>query len=124
MKDLSHLEMLRQSSLTRYQQKCLFEKIGIILKKAIDARSPKNRPPGKAGLKAEKGYYRLLYLEGEFHQQVEAREMADPDGQPYNWHHEIEMLRQLADIPELQAEILMEVKSALNEIITPLAGQP
>jgi hypothetical protein len=64
------LEKLRQTTLTGEQQQRLFKKIGIILKDAIEDRSPKKRPGGRAGLKAEKGYYRLLYLEGDFNEKT------------------------------------------------------
>lgn len=119
MNDHNHLDILRQTELTRDQKQRLLEKIGVIFKNAINARSPKNRPPGKAGLRAEKGYYRLLYLEDNFRQNVNAREKAQPDDQPENAEPVVGMLRQLADIPELRSEILTALEAALEEIITP-----
>lgn len=94
--------------------------IAAILKEAINARSPKKRPPGKAGLRAEKGYYRLLYLEGGFHEKVGAHEKRSPGDPPDDWDHMIDMMHHLSDIPELQSEILRRVESALDEILTRL----
>ena len=116
MNDHTHLEKLRQTALTREQQKRLLGMIEAIFKNAIDVRSPKKRPPGKAGLRAEKGYYRLLYLEGEFHEKINTHEKADPDAPPYNWGHTVDMLRQLTDIPELQSEFRAGLESALDKI--------
>jgi len=116
LNDHTRLEKLRQAALTREQQQLLFGMIDAILKRAIDARSPKKRPPGKAGLRAEKGYYRLLYLEGDFHEKVNTHEKADPKAPPHNWDHMIDMLQQLTDIPELRSEILTGIEFALDEI--------
>lgn len=123
MNDHTHLEKLRQVALTREQQKRLLGMTQAIFTRAIDARSPKKRPPGKAGLRAEKGYYRLLYLEGNLHQKVNTHENPDPDATTCSWEHLVAVLRQLTDIPELQSEILAGVESALDEILAhPPAG--
>ena len=116
MNDHTRLEKLRQAALTGEQQQRLFGMIDAILKRAIDARSPKKRPPGKAGLRAEKGYYRLLYLKGDLHEKVNTHEKADPKAPPHNWDHMIDMLRQLTDIPELRSEILTGIEFELDEI--------
>ncbi len=119
MNDHNTLEALRQVALTPEQQARLFGMIAATFKTAIDARSPKNRPPGKAGLRAEKGYYRLLYLEGSLHVNVNTDQPADPDALAHNWEPMIDILRQLADIPELRSEILAGVQTALDEIAGP-----
>lgn len=123
LNDHTRLEKLRRAELTREQQERLLGGIDAIFYSAIDIRSPKNRPPGKAGLRAEKSYYRLLYLEGDFHEKVNARAKMDPDAPPNNWEHMIDILRQLTDIPELRSEILAGIESALEEIMVhPRAG--
>ncbi|WP_319407199.1 hypothetical protein [uncultured Desulfosarcina sp.] len=109
-------EKLQQAALTPEQQTRLFELIAATFKNAIDVRAPKNRPPGKAGLRAEKGYYRLLYLEGNLHDKVNTRDKSNPDAPSYNWDPLIDIMRQLKDIPELRSEILAGVKSALDQI--------
>ena len=119
MNDHPTLEKLRQAALTPEQQTRLFGMIAATFKTAIDARSPKNRPPGKAGLRAEKGYYRLLYLEGSLHEKVNTHQPADPDSLAYDWDAMIDIMRQLADIPELRSEILAGVETALDEITDP-----
>jgi hypothetical protein len=106
--------------LTAEQQLHLFTRIGRVFKNAIDARAPKQRPPGKAGLRAEKGYYRLLYLEDDYQQKVDRRKTATADESPYDWQHLTEVLRQLTDIPELQSEIIAGIESALDEIMAKL----
>jgi hypothetical protein len=111
------LEKLRQAALTPEQHAHLFGKIAATFKTAIDARAPKNRPPGKAGLRAEKGYYRLLYLEEHFHDKVNHHEKTDPETLSYDWEAMIEIIRQLTDIPELRAEILAGVETALNDVL-------
>lgn len=116
LNDHTCFEKLRRAALTHAQQQRLFSMIEAIFKRAIHARSPKNRPPGKAGLRAEKGYYRLLYLEGELHTKVDYRDQTDRDAPAYDWDHMIVILGRLADIPDLQAEILQRVESALDEM--------
>ena len=116
MNDHPTLEKLRQVALTPEQQTHLFGMIAATFKTAIDARSPKNRPPGKAGLRAEKGYYRLLYLEASLHENVNTHQPADPLALAYNWGSMIDIMRQLADIPELRSEILAGVQTALDKI--------
>ena len=119
MNDHPTFEKLRQVVLTPEQHAHLFGMIATTFKIAIDARSPKNRPPGKAGLRAEKGYYRLLYLEGSFHDKVNHHEKADPDTLSYDWEAMVDIMRQLTDIPELRSEILAGVETALNDVVGP-----
>ncbi len=119
MNSHTRLENIGPAGLTRQQQKRLFAMVDTVFKDAIDARSPKKRPPGKAGLRAEKGYYRLLYLGSEFHQRVNTYDPVDPDGPAYNWIHMVDLLRQLADMPDLRSEILEGVESAWREISGP-----
>ena len=107
------LETLWQTTLAQGHRQPLLETIAAIFKSAIEARAPKMRPPGKAGLRAEKGYYRLLYLEADLHQKVKTRETTDPQAAPLNWDQMDDMLRQLADLPELRSEIMSEIEAAL-----------
>jgi hypothetical protein len=116
------IEKLQQLALTPERHARFFDLIATIFKMAIDARSPKNRPPGKAGLRAEKGYYRLLYLEASLHEKVNTRENAEPDALPYNWDSMIDILRQLTDIPDLRLEIMAGIEGALDEVIGPPQG--
>jgi len=109
------IEKLRQAALPPEQQERLLRLIAVTFKGAIDDRSPKNRPPGKAGLRAEKGYYRLLYLEGVLHDHVRSHEEAEPDAPLYYWDTVLDLVRQLADIPELRSEILSGIETALDE---------
>ena len=88
-----------------------------IFKGAIEARSPNHRPPGKAGLRAEKGYYRLLYLEGELHDTLICCNKASSEAPYYDWDRLALIYQQLTDIPELRSEILAELESALDEVI-------
>lgn len=116
-------EKLRRTALPLEQHARLFGLIAATFHNAIDTRSPKNRPPGKAGLRAEKGYYRLLYLEGELHDKVDTHAKANPDSPYYNWGAMMDILQQLRDIPELRSEILAGIEIALDEIlISPRAG--
>lgn len=119
MNDHPTIEELRQVALLPEQQTRLFGMIAATFKTAIDARSPKKRPPGKAGLRAEKGYYRLLYLEASLHENVNTHQPADPVALDYNWGSMIDILQQLADIPELRSEILAGVQTAQDEIADP-----
>ena len=97
------------------QQPHLLEKVRAVFEQAIEARAPRNRPPGKAGLRAEKGYYRLLYLESEFNTQARA-----PDGYeqrpPMPWEKMAAILKQLKDIPELQEEISTGIATAMEAV--------
>lgn len=122
MNDYFPLEKLRQAALTDEQQRRLYAMIEAVFNSAIEARSPRQRPPGKAGLKAEKGYYRLLYLEADFQAKVNSHAAADPDPPAYDWSHMTQIIRQLKDIPELQSEILAGIESALNRIASPSPG--
>jgi len=96
------------------RQHQLLEGIQTVLKGAIEARSPQNRPPGKAGLRAEKGYYRLLYLEDVFSTRAFGRENAGRQALPVSWEQMEEVLSQLKDIPELQEEIRTGIASAMD----------
>ena len=107
---------LLHAALSVDQQSRIFGLIAATFQKAINARSPKMRPPGKAGLRAEKGYYRLLYVEGDFHEKVNSRDNLDPDTSIYKWDFMATILHQLTDIPELHAEILSGIETALDEI--------
>lgn len=110
------LEKLWQTTLARGQQCKLFDMIDTIFKSAINARAPKMRPPGKAGLRAEKSYYRLLYLEGDFHDKICSLETTDPAAAYLNWGQMHDILHQLTDIPELLSEIMAGIESALQEL--------
>lgn len=96
------------------RQSQLLAGIQAALEDAIEARTPRNRPPGKAGLRAEKGYYRLLYLEDVFSNQTVNREDADRQTIPFSWEKMEEILNQLKDIPELQEEIRAGIASAMD----------
>ena len=122
MNNHTPLEKLQQAALTPEQQTRLFGMIANTFKNAIDLRAPKNRPAGKAGLRAEKGYYRLLYLEGDFHTKVSLGEKTDSNVPIYDWDPMAELLRQLVDLPELQAEILAGIEAALAEVISQTPG--
>jgi hypothetical protein len=115
--DMHLAEKLEQASLSLMHAKQLAVLITAVFKRAIDARAPKNRPPGKAGLRAEKGYYRLLYLEGDFQARVSSQGSAPPETPAYNWDIIPVILRQLKDIPELQSEIMEGIEAALIEVI-------
>lgn len=116
MNDRAWLEKLHRNAPTEDRQQQLFERIQAVFKKAIEARSPKRRPPGKAGLKAEKGYYRLLYLEDEFQKKVGADNSGFPDGRHHGWDQMSGIVRQLGDLPDLQSEIMAGIESALDEM--------
>jgi len=117
--DMQIFEKLAQAKLSSTQQNQLFNLILAVFEQAIDVRSPKRRPPGKAGLRSEKGYYRLLYLEGDFQEKVRDRD-DDPAQTPaYDWGVIAVLLKQLKDIPELQSEIMEGIEAALLEITTP-----
>jgi hypothetical protein len=117
--DQPKFENLQQLGLTHEQQSHLFGLIAAAFEIAIDARSPKNRPPGKAGLRAEKGYYRLLYLEDVLHERVITREDANPDVPAYHWDALIDLVRQLTDMPELRSEMVARIERALDEMVDP-----
>jgi hypothetical protein len=104
------------AAMTAEQRERLFGRIGQVFKDAIDARAPGKRPPGKAGLRAEKGYYRLLYLEDDFRRKADRHETAAADEPPCDWRYMNDILRQLTDIPELRSEIMAGVESALDEL--------
>ena len=111
------LERLEQAELSPAEQDRLFALIVAVFKQAIDVRSPKNRPPGKAGLRAEKGYYRLLYLENDFQEKVNNQGEPDPGAIAYDWDFIPVILRQLKDIPELRQEIRQGIEDALTEVM-------
>ena len=123
MNDEGLVDKLEQAALSPAQQARLFSLIVALFERAIDARSPKNRPPGKAGLKAEKGYYRLLYLENDFQAKVKHQDSA-PDGETrYNWDFTAVVLRQLADIPELRQEIIAGIEAAISTVTDGEGGE-
>lgn len=119
MNDQPKFEKLQQLALTPEQEVHLFGLIAATFKIAIDARSPNNRPPGKAGLRAEKGYYRLLYLEGVLHEKVNPYEDTNPDVPAYRWEFMIDMMRQLTDMPELRSEMIARIERALDKMVSP-----
>ena len=98
------------------RQRQLLEGIQAVLEGAIETRSPQNRPPGKAGLRAEKGYYRLLYLEDAFSTRAFGRNNADRQAGPVSWEQMEEILDQMTDIPELQEEIRAGIASAMAAV--------
>ncbi|BBO83717.1 hypothetical protein DSCO28_42830 [Desulfosarcina ovata subsp. sediminis] len=114
----SELKRLYQADLNPDQQERLFESMAKTFARAIENRAPKNRPPGKAGLKAEKGYYRLLYLEGELLDKVRPAEGMSP-ASTYHWDHLESIVGQMKDLPELQTEILAALESALDAVLHP-----
>ena len=116
MTDLFPLEKLLKTAPSRKQQKRLYALIEANFKSAIQSRSPRQRPPGKAGLRAEKGYYRLLYLEEEFRARVNRHDSADSESPTYHWNDMTEIMHQLEDLPELRSEILDGVESALDQM--------
>lgn len=122
MNDIHLLEELEQAELTRQQQHQLFNLVLDVFKRAVDARSPKHRPPGKAGLRAEKGYYRMLYLEGDFQEKVKHQGNAHPEETVFDWDFLPVILRQLKDLPELQEEITAGIEAALLAVTTPGDG--
>ena len=115
MNEDTHLEKLWQAAMASDQRR-LLDMIETLFQNAIDTRSPKKRPPGKAGLRAEKAYYRLLYLEGAFYDTVAPRERAGMDPSPLSWQQMLGIISQLKDIPELRLEILAGIESALQRI--------
>jgi hypothetical protein len=122
VKDMHLLERLEQAALSPPQERRLYTLIAAVFKQAIDSRSPKNRPPGKAGLRAEKGYYRLLYLEGDFQEKVNSQGR-DQSGAAADDRDFIPViLRRLKDIPELQSEIMAGIEAALQEVTDRAAG--
>ena len=116
MDDLAIFETLNRTDMPYELQTRVFTAIADIFTRAIDAHSPTRRPPGKAGLRAEKGYYRLLYLEGEYRQHV-APDPRDGDTEPHNWHRLTPILNQLQDLPELKQQLIADIESTLNTIL-------
>jgi hypothetical protein len=115
--DIDLLENLEQAQLPPAEQDRLFTLVLAVFKQAIDVRSPKKRPPGKAGLRAEKGYYRLLYLENDFQEKVNNQAAPDPEAIADDWDFIPVILRKLQDIPELQQEIREGIEDALTKVI-------
>jgi hypothetical protein len=113
LNDYTYLESLWQTAMAG-DRKHMLDMIATIFHNAIDARSPKRRPPGKAGLRAEKGYYRLLYLESILQDQIVHRETTRKTPMPSSWQQMREILDQLKDIPELRLEIIEGIESALR----------
>lgn len=116
MNDRYPLQKKWPAAMTAEQRERLFSRIGQVFKNAIDARAPGKRPPGKAGLRAEKSYYRLLYLEDDFRRKAERGEPAAADEPLSEWRYMNDILLQLTDIPDLQSEIMAGVESALDEL--------
>ena len=115
MNDHPLLEKLRQADLNHLQRQRLSGIVAEALNQAIAARTPQKRPPGRAGLRAEKGYYRLLYLEDRFKHTA----AIDEDGsqaEHARWVPLAETIGQMKDLPELQTEILSAVDAALEAI--------
>lgn len=117
MNDIDLLESIEQAGLPPATQDRLFTLILAVFKQAIDTRSPKNRPPGKAGLRAEKGYYRLLYLENDFQEKIRNQGEPHPEAIAYDWDFLPVILRKLKDIPELRQEIRQGIEDALTDVI-------
>lgn len=115
MSTMDLLARLERNAVPPELQRRLFDAIGDLFAMAIDRRTPANRPPGKAGLRAEKGYYRLLYLEGEYRQQV-APDPQRPENPPYEWHHLTAILDQLRDLPELQTQLTSDIESVADTL--------
>jgi hypothetical protein len=116
------LETIDPADLPRDRQQRLYTDIAAILDKAIDERSPRHRPPGKAGLRAEKGYYRLLYLKGEFENTRNRTAPVDSNGPVADWAHLTVLVRQLKDIPELQAQVKAGIDAAVEALLTGAPG--
>jgi hypothetical protein len=110
------LEKQWRAMLTSGKHQRLVDMVEAIFKNAIHSRSPKMRPSGKAGLRAEKSYYRLLYLEGDFQEKCNTGEWSDPEAGSLSWDRMLTILGQLTDIPELRLEIMSQIESALQEM--------
>ena len=117
MNDTALLEKMEQAKLDERQQARLYKRIKDLFSDAIDARSPKKRPPGKAGFRSEKGYFRLLYLEGEFQDKIPSHFAGIVDGHDYDWYRISEILGQLKDLPEVQSELSAGIEVALREVM-------
>ncbi len=111
---ISVVETLAHAALDERQQSWLFKRIKDLFSDAIDARSPKNRPPGKAGLRSEKGYFRLLYLEGEFQDAILSH--GNDGSRTYDWQRISEIFGQLKDLPEVRSELSLGIEAALHEL--------
>ena len=116
----ANVERRWQQAVALGRQRWLVDRITLLFQRTVDARAPKRRPPGKAGLKAEKEYYRLLYLEDVFQTTVNAVESSVNENSGLQWEHMHTLLRQLADLPELRSEIMAGIVSVLEELL----GQP
>ena len=115
MNEHNHLENLWQAAMASDARQ-LLDVIDTLFQNAIDARSPMKRPPGKAGLRAEKGYYRLLYLEGVFQDAVASLVTVGVEPAPLSWQQMLAIVNQSKDIPELRTELLEGIESALQRI--------
>ena len=116
MNESATLEERWQACLAGHSRQQLLEAVGAVFQRAIEARAPRNRPPGKAGLRAEKGYYRMLYLEEEYSARAFSGENRGPKALPLAWEQMAAILRQLEDIPELHEEIEAGIVSALDTV--------
>jgi hypothetical protein len=119
MTDHPLLEILQQADLSDLQRQRLSGIVAEAFKQAIADRTPQNRPPGKAGLRAEKGYYRLLYLEDRLMHTTAAADAAGPPADRVLWEPLSETIGQMKDLPDLQTEILSAVHTALARISDP-----
>ncbi len=115
MNELDTLKQRWQAATANGQLKHLMEQVKAVFEQAVEARAPRNRPPGKAGLIAEKGYYRLLYLEGEFSTQAFTHRGEEPQALPLPWETMAAIIMQMKDIPELQKEISTGIAAALDK---------
>ena len=68
-------------------------------------------------MRAEKGYYRLLYLEDEYRQQV-APGAQDPESTPYHWDRLTSILNQLRDLPELKTKLTDDIEAVSSAILS------
>jgi len=106
----------RLAELPADDQKRLIGSIGVLFEKAINVRSPKQRPSGKAGLRAEKGYFRLLYLQSEFDMNIRSQSSGKDPAPSTDWSVLDDVLRNMKDIPELRVEF----EGGLASLLTPL----
>lgn len=116
MTDHPLLEKLQQADLSDLQRQRLSSIVAEALKQAIADRTPQNRPPGKAGLRAEKSYYRLLYLQDRLTHTTAAADAAGSPADRAPWEPLSETIGQMKDLPDLQTEILLAVDRALARL--------
>ena len=117
MNKLAIGQRIQQAKLSEEQQSQLFEWVAAAIEQAIEERAPQRRPPGKAGLRAEKGYYRLLYMEAEFRNKVPPADGATGDETRYHWDHLEVLMGQLTDLPELQTHFMARIDAAVDAVM-------